>query len=409
MHLSTTRCLVALLLSASAASAQNVHVVDVAGGPGSDFTSIFNAVSAAQSGDVLLVREGDYFEPVKILGKSLVIAVEPGADVSVDTVVVQNLAADDMVSVRGLRVRGGGAGQIPALQVKNCLGAVWIEDVPVEGAPQAFVAGGVYCVDSANVVFQRCTFEAPFQLAQPTFVSERSTAFLLETTVIGEDGQTSFFPTSSTTSPGRNAIVVDDGELYLYASYAEGGRGGGSLNTGAMFAGRKGGNGIALIGTDPIVRVFDSVLVGGAGGFGTGGAPNGPSGLEFSIIAPLGAVDEEPGIATSMTVDSPTRETGQIEASFFGQPGDRVWLKYSLEPSDARFSGRWNGPNFLRQGVQLSFLGTVPANGVLTISAPAGELGLGVEAVTLYAQGVFLGSRFTFSSPATLTLLDSAF
>ena len=43
-------------------SAQSVRVVDIAGGPGSEFTSLAAAVSSAAEGDLLLVRGGDYPE-----------------------------------------------------------------------------------------------------------------------------------------------------------------------------------------------------------------------------------------------------------------------------------------------------------------------------------------------------------
>ena len=55
----------------------SVHVVDAQGGPGSTHTTLATAVSAAATGDVLLVRAGDYAQGasgdgLRLEGKGLI-------------------------------------------------------------------------------------------------------------------------------------------------------------------------------------------------------------------------------------------------------------------------------------------------------------------------------------------------
>jgi hypothetical protein len=98
---------------APAAAAQGaVLVVDDDGGPGVDFTSLAEAVVAAQDGDTVLVREGVYEtgsgEACSVVGKSLVVTAEAGAEVLVkpgtlgSPLHVSGLAAHQETLLRGL-------------------------------------------------------------------------------------------------------------------------------------------------------------------------------------------------------------------------------------------------------------------------------------------------------------------
>ena len=89
-------------LTSEGLAAQAVHVVDVANGPGADFVNLTSAVIAASEGDVLLVRGGTYAEALVLDGKGLVVTADEGATVSVNEIVVSNLAVDQFVAIRGI-------------------------------------------------------------------------------------------------------------------------------------------------------------------------------------------------------------------------------------------------------------------------------------------------------------------
>ena len=63
----------------SPARLAQTFVVDVANGPGTNFTSIATAISAVPDGATLLVRPGVYAEAIRIDGKGLKILGGPGS------------------------------------------------------------------------------------------------------------------------------------------------------------------------------------------------------------------------------------------------------------------------------------------------------------------------------------------
>jgi hypothetical protein len=100
--------LVAVLALAAFASAQT-YVVDAAGGPGSQFTSIATAVASVPDGATLQVRAGSY-TPFQVVGKSLRVLCEPGTFVYQfhgSSVGVSNLTAAQSVVIQGLNVSAG--------------------------------------------------------------------------------------------------------------------------------------------------------------------------------------------------------------------------------------------------------------------------------------------------------------
>src|SRR5262245_14504231 len=87
----------ALVVSASAQSA--VLVVDRAH-PSGTFATVADAVSAAADGDIILVRSGLY-GAVVVDGKGLAIVNDAGS-VGLDRLVIRNLPAQSVVTVRGI-------------------------------------------------------------------------------------------------------------------------------------------------------------------------------------------------------------------------------------------------------------------------------------------------------------------
>ena len=97
-----------ILSIAAPLAAQSVHVVDQNNGPGTEFTTILEALAAASDGDVLLIREGDYFfEDVLIDDMSLILQAEAGQAVSLGTVRVTGLSPDAVVVMRDIKLTGG--------------------------------------------------------------------------------------------------------------------------------------------------------------------------------------------------------------------------------------------------------------------------------------------------------------
>ncbi len=91
-----------LLACAGAARAQGaLLVVDAAGGPGSSFTSLADAVAAAADGDTLLVRSGAY-APFTIDGRTLIVVAAPGTSVVVDAELNPPTFSDPAITLRGL-------------------------------------------------------------------------------------------------------------------------------------------------------------------------------------------------------------------------------------------------------------------------------------------------------------------
>jgi len=393
-------------LTALPASAQTVHVVDVDTNPGADFASIQSAVVAAAAGDVILVRDGNYFfDDVTVVGKSLVIAADEGAVVRVGRLIVSSIAANQSVVIRGIDSAGGGVDGQQALQVTNCAGPEWFEDVHVEGGPIAFVSGGGHVIASDEVVFTRCDFDGPFQLPGPTFRMEGSSVTMYATTVRGLDGANGPFITTS----GDQALSIADGQLFLYGSSVLGGEGGNGI--GACGDGSAGGDALLLEGTDPTVTLLDSVVSGGSGGTGTGtgACSDGADGQDFIMNAPSATVGTVTANARSYAVSSPVRENGTVQVTYAGQPGDRVWVRYPLAPGPSLFSRFWDGPFVVGLPAPRQFIGTLDGTGTLVQNILLPDLGPGTEAVSFFTQAIFLGSRFVMSPPSLLVGLDASF
>ena len=77
------RSLLALALLVPAASA-GVIVVDPAGGHGSDFTQLDDAIAAAVSGDVILLRSGAYDGGFKIGDQAISLVADQDAKENVE-------------------------------------------------------------------------------------------------------------------------------------------------------------------------------------------------------------------------------------------------------------------------------------------------------------------------------------
>jgi hypothetical protein len=136
-----------------------VHVVDAAGGTGSDFTSLAAAVSAASDGDVVLVRAGDYldFDGVFLTGKGLTVVAEPGAAVVTDRIRVLDLPSSSQLLVQGLSFQT----DTIAADLDDDLGPMWFERCSFGPRPFAiFGNDGFRPTNCDTVVLARCQLHA---------------------------------------------------------------------------------------------------------------------------------------------------------------------------------------------------------------------------------------------------------
>jgi len=162
------RLLILLLLLGSLAPtavAQQVFVVDLDGGAGVDFTSLQLAVDAAADGDFLLVRESasDY-TAVAIDGRSLTILAEPqvaGQTPTLPNVLVRNLAASDVVTLRGFAIETPSLALQPSLWIREGAGAVFVEDCEVSPLVTAGIASAIVVANSTRVVLNRVVVSPP--------------------------------------------------------------------------------------------------------------------------------------------------------------------------------------------------------------------------------------------------------
>ena len=397
---------------AATGEAQTVHVVDGAAGPGHDFTSVAAAVAAAADGDIVLIREGFYFEGVRIFGKTLVLQAEVDAEVTVGLLNIQDLAAGQYVAVRGVD------SSLVGMFLRNNAGVVWIEDSVIDFALGAD-SEAVLIEDCRTVVFRDCLIDGlPDTLFPPlaTLRAKRSSVHLFETEVVGMEG----IPiTLSCGTDGFAAIEMEEGSLWLYDSTVRGGPGFDQL-AGVCGPGGTGGAGIVVLGqNEPVVSVLASTVEGGAGG-----APGGVAGTDFDVQSSSGTVVHYPRAPRSHRIASPFRAGEAVQGEFVGEPGEPAWLFASRRPGRAlelskqastfpfrttvSGFGLFDGP-LLLHNPRFSFAGMLDGTGSLLLDSTASVPGPR-EGIVYFAQGLHRGTAgCIMSSPTMVTFLDASF
>jgi len=415
--------IVALLLLAAPLRA-GVLVVDAAGGPGADFTSLQAAVDAAASGDLLLVRSGDY-GGLLIDGKALSVVADTGADVSVaftaplQRTEVRHLPAGANVLLQGLRLR-----EIPMMPtfvpynagfVHDCAGTVWLDDCSVEfGAPALQVQ------DCARVVVAGGSI-----LGTPSVEGGSGTGLRVEdsdvvvagSTILGGDGRDAgwgAFMTFIGSSPGAPGVSLGGSStvVTLADCTVHGGAGG----AGFWFFGdvcgapSDGGDGLVLDAPGPfaaIARLAGTLPLGGdAGGATICGQTSSP-GLGIHTLG--GSVMFLSGVPGTLTAAGPTREGESLTVDVRGKAGDLAWVVLSPMPGGKFFYGAKEGELLLGPPFIAVTLGPLPAGGALALSAHVPELGPGVEGLAAFAQVVTCGAGCVMGTGSALVLLDAGF
>jgi len=392
------------LLCALAAplGAQAVHVVDISGGPGSSFTTVNDAISAAADGDVVLVRSGSYAEVATIVGKSLTLQGDPlsGPLPRVDAIVITDLDAGEAVTVRDIHL------QIPLLtpangiELRDNVGPVWIEGLSV---PNFFRVeeNGVLVENCTSAVFIGCYFGTffRFETQSPPILFQGSSVHVFDTQFDVP------FVNQTDGPPGIRA--EGPGVLGVYESTVTGADGVRVDSGHGSCDATDGGAGIHLVG-DVELFLQDSIVQGGQGSQDC--EPWGVSGP--AVLAGTGEVHVLTSAARSHRASSAVRDDGSVDITLDGEPGDRVRVFFSLRrPAPELFLGVLDGPILIQPPLMKVSHGVLPASGPRSLSLPVGDLGPGVEAIVLHMQALFIGAggELVLSEPTAVTLLDASF
>lgn len=420
MTLSFRTIALASLALCSSVAAREIVVVDQAGGPGFDFLELDAAVAAAQNGDVLIVREGDYGGWILIDGKGLSIVGEAGAEVLVQTVDVRNLAAGQTASLSNLQIRSTtntGSDSFLSLNVRDCAGAVWLQDCTVRSriSGSVIVGGPASVVDCDQVGFARCalTGEAdqgqfPFFFGGAGLYVDGSTVTIHQSELQGTKG------VAIQAGPGPAGLEVEFSTVFVSASTLRGGEGAdGTSQLEFCTDGAEGGPGLWLGDGNPQVRTQVVTLIpgpGGIGGFGVPAGPfcaTGPVGVPSTVVS--GAIVPVAAGPRSLQVTTPVREGETLTSTYSGVEGDLVFGFWSLNAGVSPIFAELGGSFLPAVPVTtLTYHGIAPLGGEVELTVQVQELG--VPGVTIYVQGLFgnVSEGLVLSNGTQTVLLDGS-
>ena len=409
--------LAAGLLASSAFA--DVWVVDQASGPGADFGDIQLAVNAASDGDTIVVKDGSY-QMFAVDGKSLSIVADGdsvlanGGSIfySVSAMEIRNLTADQEVVLRGLQTDTG-------IGIRNCDGAVWLDDLYVTGDVPCSSGGttGAYIENSHKVTITNSelhgeTNSDPWHqhLIADGVWAVSSTVQFYDCVIEGGWGED-----DNTPLPGGAGLRIDDSTVTVVGCTIAGGPGG--VDPGNTFQGTTlctgshaiGGAGILFENGTGVLYSGESTAVGGVASLeplcpGQTGPP-GPAISGIGTIVPL------VGFARHLQANSPVRGGEQLTFDVEGQAGELPLLLVSLAHEPL--------PLYAHSGVLLVafplsdvfVLPILPAGGQASLSFPVPNVGSLVGAVSYRIQAVFVdaASSIWLGAGTTTVLLDSSF
>lgn len=337
-------------LSSLAVAQSDVWIVDAAGGPGADFTTLGTAFAGAADGDTLLFRTGAYPSPIFPLltldGKGLTMIAEGPA--SLGYFEVKNLAASQSFTARGFHGASGG------LNITQCGGPVWLEDLAIDPDstdPQKY--WDVYLWDCPTVAMTRCDLVGLPALTlfnAPAVALISSGLHVFDSVLTGGAG----FSHPPTLTPGQPGITVNSS--FLFAS--------GTTFQGGILASES----ATQVGASSESIVLDCV---------------------GDVTVDEGEHTVWPSSKRSFEATAVAREGEAVTMTWNGAPGELAILNLSTSPGGFFFP-QFNGSGIL--GLPLLLIddvGVVPGSGEVSIQVPIPELGAGVEGLVFYAQGSF--------------------
>ena len=388
-----------LLALAAPAAAQSVLTVGASG----EFATPQAAIDAALPGDIVLLLEA--FEAnvvidkgVALVGSGQALLKPSGSDQPVVRVAGVPAGQSVLLAVLTVFVFDGGADM--AVEVTDCDGAVWLEDVFVDayGAPAlvAHDAHSLVCVDSplqTNLV--PALPDGTPQPAPGAHVSGSTHAFLHDGHVMGSHGvlQGPGNPVPTAAPDGGPGLVVVDAQVKVAGTQLLGGSGN-SVFVGGCSLGGDGGTGlVTLNGPDagtPAVALRDATVLGGGAGFHSGGcAPPPVPGAAFDVL---------PGSVTTVAAvprrfDLPALvEAGQpLTLAFDGVAGDIALLFGSASAAPALAVGAID--LHLAVGSLFPIATFALAGSSLDVPASVPALPPGFEGLIVPLQAVFVDAQ----------------
>lgn len=388
-----------------------VVVVDPAGSPGGPVLQA--AIDASQSGDILLVRAGNYLQTTEIAidNKALTLINDTGATVVLPQLRVLHTALGASVVVRGFTVGTGSntttVGK-PGILLQDNPGTVWIEECIIKGGsgwdtfPITTKPGrAIDASNSASIVVERCSITAA-----GGFNSE----FFSETV----DGGAGIVLTNSRLSMHDTDVAAGKagfgsskpadhvgGGLVLKGSIALAARctlTGGATNV----VGAESEPGVEVCDVGSLLYLRDCLTTAGA-------APNGV--VASAQVGPAGTILTLSEPAASFSVSSPHRAGEMVHIEVEGTPGDLA----------ATFTGLIGAVTFLPLQAQGTFvlsapalgpfaLAPIPASGVLTIDFPAPPLPASITSGFVIAmEAAVLSAPGTLEAASIYVQVDSSF
>jgi hypothetical protein len=424
-------CRVVLAFAACTLPASaDVLVVDAAGG--GEYSSLIEALAAADDGDTLLVRPGDYREfgeSVEISGRSLSVIGDGAGPVLLNATQI-SLPLGKRVVLRGLTIEAT-TFDSSTTGLSLAGGDVFIEGCSIFGRDghSAFASAfGGKAVSASNVrlVLQGCTLEggrgsdsseATFLGAQPggygieVFID--ATVAVYGSTITGGAGGDSI-PSSFSPAPGNVGglgLRADFGGPVLVAGTTiTGGEGGSGDEIPGSFSASAyaGGDGVQVSGGTTLT-LQDSTLIGGAPGVDGAGQPGFP-GIALDVHVPASVVQN--GTAhRANAFGPPASEGGTIQLDVTGEPGDLFALFLSPLPAVPLPAVKLG---FFHLGAPLLgpfVIGPLGPSGSASLSVPAPNLGFGPEGAVLVYQQAFVKPAVgatLLSSPTTLVVVDDS-
>jgi hypothetical protein len=415
----TVRLVVATLFVVAVARAE---VIVIASGGSAGSQALASALQAADAGDVLLLGPGDYSlggEPFIIrTGITLLPAPDAGR-VTLQFVEIEDVPLGQTVVLRGFDIGDAGwLGGPAAVSIRDSSGTVWIEECNLVGStgspiyfPLPFSGGANEAADlfESNVVFRGST-------------------------LVGGHGAPGGVDGSFATNGGP-ALALSSSNAAIYDSTLTGG-GAGNGTAGSFFT-VGGGDALSMYLSD--ATVSGCTLTGGAEGADNDATPGASgsaieSGSAFNdvrVVQSSLAAGPVQGVGTQGPViideagkvallSEPARQLvlpdqlreGELGTLLLdGEPGDLAMVLISAQAQLIPLKGQ--------EGSLLTALATLQGPLVIAVLAgPDGELLLpftlpdlpaGLEAVTVYVQGLFKDAGGTsLGGASALTWIDAA-
>jgi hypothetical protein len=399
-------------------AAQSVLTVKPDGS--ADFLTIQAAVDASSPGDVIVVSGGLHENVLVTHGLTLLspttagIGKAPaGPGAALPALRITGLAADEAVVLSGFTVFVGSGGAAAAVEVSDCAGAVWMQDVFVDsyGAP-SLVADGAASVVVTNTLLQTNLVPAlPDGTPQTAAGAEARNGTRLygyDATAKGSHGTLQGFgnPVPAAPPDGGPGLLVTDASAHWSGGAIQGGSGNTLFLNGCLLGGDGGAGVLVQDGASPlppVVTLSGTPLTGGFGAPVSACAP--PTSPGPAIDAPAGTVTSTAAPARELTLPGLGAAGGSVTLGLHGAPGDAAFLLVALDAAPAFTAAQVD----LHLSVD-SLVAVVPfalPAGTLDVSVVLPALPAGLQALVVPLQAVFVdgqGGRHA-SNPRALVIL----